>query len=69
MKNFKYITTGEESVIKIDSYILDKEVKGKKVYILDATAPFYMIPLDKYNKDFDMFMKGNFGARRRRRIN
>ena len=33
----------------------------KKVYILDATASVYMIPIDKYNKDYDMFLKGNLG--------
>lgn len=32
------------------------------MYILDSEAAVYMIPLDKYNKDFDMFLKGNLGA-------
>ena len=32
-------------------------------YILDAEAAIYMISLDRYNKDFDMFNKGNLGAK------
>ena len=31
------------------------------MYILDAEAAIYMIPIDKYNKDYDMFLKGNIG--------
>lgn len=37
-------------------------VKEKKVYILDATAAVYMIPIDRYNKNYDMFLLGNLGA-------
>lgn len=39
------------------------ERSGKKVYILDATAAIFMIPIDRYNKDFDMLLKGNLGAK------
>ena len=45
----------------IDNYILYKEQIGQKVYILDAEAAIYMIPINKYNKDYDMFLKGNIG--------
>lgn len=45
----------------IDDYILEKEKEGKKVYILDADAAIHMIPINKYNKDYDMFLKGNIG--------
>ena len=69
LKNFRYIVANEENVIEIDEYIKQKEAEGEKVYILDARAALYMIPLDKYNKDFDMFMKGNFGIERRSWIN
>ena len=31
------------------------------MYILDAEAAIYMIPINKYNKDYDMFLKGNIG--------
>lgn len=43
----------------IDNYILEKE--NKEVYILDAEAAIYMIPINRYNKDYDMFLKGNIG--------
>ena len=45
----------------IDEYILKNEQEGNKVYILDAEAAIYMIPIDKYNKNYDMFLKGNIG--------
>ena len=45
----------------IDNFILEKEKENKKVYILDAEAAIYMIPINKYNKDYDMFLKGNIG--------
>ena len=38
-------------------------VNNKEVYILDATAAIYMIPMDRYNKNFDMFLKGNLGSK------
>ena len=28
---------------------------------MDAEAAIYMIPIDRYNKDYDMFLKGNIG--------
>lgn len=36
---------------------------GKKTAILDAYAAVYLIPLDIYNKDLDMFLKGNVGGK------
>ena len=64
IKHYNNIEVGEnlkERINNIDKYILEKEQEGKKVYILDAEAAIYMIPLDKYNKDYDMFLKGNIG--------
>ena len=56
------ISEGLSKQIKIiDDFILEKEQEGKKVYILDAEAAIYMIPINKYNKDYDMFLKGNIG--------
>ena len=63
LKHYKHIIADDKKIRKIDNYILEKEKTGKNVYILDAQAAYYMIPLDKYNKDFDMLMKGNFGAK------
>lgn len=60
--NLKYIPVSEEleqQIIEVDKYI-----QGKKedIYILDASAAIYMIPLDRYNKNYDMFLVGNFGG-------
>lgn len=44
----------------IDGFILDQD---KPVYILDAEAALYNIPLDIYYKDYDMFLKGNLGSK------
>lgn len=62
--HFKYIEIEEgleQRINNIDNYILEKEQEGKKVYILDAEAAIYMIPINKYNKDYDMFLRGNIG--------
>ena len=62
--HFKNIEIGQilkNRINEIDNYIFEKEQEGKKVYILDAEAAIYMIPIDKYNKDYDMFLKGNIG--------
>ena len=53
----------KERITYIDSYIKKQKEEGKKVYILDAEAAIYNIPLDIYNKDYDMFNKGNLGAK------
>ena len=64
IEHYKYIRISENlknRIKEIDNFIMEKENEGKKVYILDAEASIYMIPLDKYNKDYDMFLKGNIG--------
>ena len=64
IKNFKWIPIGENfyNTIKgLDNFIIEEENNGKTVYILDSTAAMYFIPLDKYNKNYDMFNLGNFG--------
>ena len=38
-----------------------KENNDKKIIIADSDACVYDIPMDIYNKNFDMFNKGNFG--------
>ena len=43
----------------MDSFINEQE---KPVYILDAEAALYQIPLDLYYKDYDMFLIGNIGS-------
>ena len=48
-----------DRIKEIDAFITSQN--GKKVYILDAEAAVYNIPLDIYYKDYDMFNLGNFG--------
>ena len=57
--NIPISSTLQARIIEVDAYIKDEE---RAVYILDSEAAVYMIPLDKYNKDFDMFLKGNLGS-------
>ena len=61
LSHYKYIPidkTLEEQINRIDKYILKNE---KETKILDATAAIYMIPINKYNKNYDMLLKGNLG--------
>ena len=61
LKHFRYTLMSEnyiESIKNVGNYI---NLSEEKVYILDATAAVYMIPIDRYNKDYDMFLKGNLG--------
>ena len=44
----------------INNFIL---FNNSKTYILDSEAAIYMIALNKYNKNFDMFLKGNLGSK------
>lgn len=63
INNYKYLNLDKASIedIKlIDNYILSQE---KKVYILDPSAVYYMIPINRYNKDYDLFLIGNLGGR------
>lgn len=48
------------NIKKISQYVINS---NKKVYILDAAAPYYMIPINRYNKNYDMFCLGNFGSK------
>lgn len=61
LKHFSNIpisSTLQDRIIEVDNFIQNEK---KNVYILDSEAAVYMIPLDRYNKDFDMFLKGNLG--------
>lgn len=49
-----------DCIKEVDEFILSNE---KVTYILDAQAALYMIPVDKYNKNYDMFLKGNIGGK------
>lgn len=52
----------EEKVKAVDDYILAMEAKGYTVRIADTSAVIYMIPLDKYEKNWDMLLVGNLGT-------
>lgn len=60
-KNVEVWEQLRQRIETVDNYILEKEKEGKKVYILDADAAIHMIPINKYNKNYDMFLKGNIG--------
>ena len=47
----------EDEIKDIDNYI----DSNKNVYILDSKAALYMISIDRYTKNYDLFMNGNFG--------
>lgn len=52
----------ESNIECIDEYIVQMDKKGMQVKILDKYAAVFMIPLDKYNKNFDMLLVGNLGS-------
>lgn len=62
LSNFKYIPVEkdiEQQILEVNAYIREKK---EAVYILDASAAIYMIPLQRYNKNYDMFLIGNLGV-------
>lgn len=62
LNHFKYLPMSRQMISEIkevEEYINQND----HTYILDATAALYMIPLDRYNKNFDLFLKGNLGAK------
>ena len=61
LEHFKYIPISDglkNQIIILDEYIKKDE---KKIYILDATACAYIIPINICNKNYDMFLVGNLG--------
>lgn len=63
LNHFKYIPTNISTNNIISQYILEKEKEGIKVYVLDAQSAIYTIPIDRYNKNYDMFLKGALGSK------
>ena len=51
----------KERIVAIEEFTNKMKKENKKVYILDAEAAVYNIPLDVYIKNYDMFLKGNIG--------
>lgn len=61
--HFNYMIQPEgqtEQIKEVNEYIQNQT---KEVYILDSMSAMFNIPMDKYVKNFDMFNKGNIGAR------
>ena len=50
-----------EDIKRVNNFIITEREKGNKVIILDSSAVLYMNPINVYNKDKDMFNKGNIG--------
>ncbi len=66
LNHFKYIETAEslsDKIKQVDKYVLEKREEGKEVYMLNSMAAVYMIPIDEYHKNYDMFNLGNFGGK------
>lgn len=60
-EHYKHLTITNnlnESLTEVSNYIKNSK---KDVKILDASAAFYMIPINKYNKHYDLLLKGNLG--------
>lgn len=52
----------EANIQLVDEFIIENEARGKRVVIADECAAACMIPLEKYNKNFDMLLIGNIGS-------
>lgn len=61
LKHYEYIPISnrlENQIKEVNNYMLSS---NKEIKILDASASIYMIPMDRYNKNYDMLLKGNLG--------
>lgn len=66
IKHFKNIPIEDflyNRTVEIGSFIEDRKTEGKTVYILELSSAIYTIPIDEYNKNYDMFNLGNFGGK------
>lgn len=62
LKHFNYIIQSQDqinSIKNVEEYI---QKQDKNVYILDAAAAIYTIPINQYTKNYDMFLIGNLGG-------
>lgn len=63
IEHYKGLTMEQKQINNISKICEYIENSDKKVYILDFSAAYYMIPLNRYNKDYDMFNVGNLGSK------
>ena len=62
LNHFDYIIQSQnqiDSIKNVEEYI---QKQDKNVYILDAVAAIYTIPINQYTKNYDMFLIGNLGG-------
>lgn len=52
----------EKNIQEVNDYILSRNKTGIEVRIADEYAAVYMIPLDRYNKNYDLLLVGNLGS-------
>ena len=55
----------ENNIKEIDNYIVNNKYE---VLILDPSAVTYMIPIDRYHKNYNMLLKGNLGSNSYKKI-
>lgn len=48
-------------IVSLNEYIENEKLQGNNIYIVDAQACLYNISADRYNKYFDLLLKGNLG--------
>lgn len=61
LEHYKYIPISsslQKQIKEVDNYIINSK---EDVKMLDASAAVYMIPINIYNKDYDMINNGNLG--------
>lgn len=63
VKHFANVVITDYTYKKIQAMDYFIKSQDKPVYILDAEAALYQIPLDIYYKDYDMFLIGNIGSK------
>ena len=68
LNHFEFIPMEKELEERINEVANFIEKQDKYVYILDSEAAIYKISWDRYNKDYDMFLKGNFGKNGNKKI-
>lgn len=53
----------ESHIVEVNQFIIAKGEKGIDVLIVDSNAAAYLLPLNKYYKDFSLLNQGNLGTK------
>ena len=53
----------EDTLLQVDNYIYSLEAEGREVILVDAAAAAYLLPMDRYLKDFSLLNMGNLGTK------